>query len=126
AKSLAGTGSSSVKGSQERRKTLQVLQPSANGNGHLVGSGGPIRRQGSSYQPTGTPGRMCVMEREVREGEPAPEKYWQLLAEERRIALHEALEENQKLCKELEKLKERCTKLEEVAGQAEYFASLYS
>lgn len=31
----------------------------------------------------------------------------------------------QQLCKELKEQKELCRKLEEVAGQAEYFASLY-
>lgn len=29
--------------------------------------------------------------------DPPPEKYWQMLAEERRIALQEALEENEKV-----------------------------
>lgn len=91
--------------------------------------------------------------------DPAPERYWELLAEERRLALQEALEENERvsffvpwcfyfknrkvvgLCcmnlkdlscvcfdqlyKEMEELKERNKTLQEIAGQAEYFASLY-
>lgn len=57
--------------------------------------------------------------------ETPPERYWELLAEERRLALQNALEENERLHKELEELKERNKALEEVAGQAEYFASLY-
>lgn len=47
------------------------------------------------------------------------------MAEERRLALQEALEENERIHKELEELRERNKSLEEIAGQAEYFASLY-
>ena len=91
--------------------------------------------------------------------DPAPERYWELLAEERRLALQEALEENERvsffvpwcfyfinkqsfghccmnlkdltcvyfdqLYKEIEELKEQNKTLQEIAGQAEYFASLY-
>ncbi|XP_020915909.1 geminin [Exaiptasia diaphana] len=157
--SMTKVGKSSNKGGSERRKTLQVLQPAADGKGVLVGSGGALRRQQKKHSskpkvkdhltqrtlkdctPTTAtessdsdssapiPKSVDVASDEAYElmiKEPAPERYWQMLAEERRVALHEALEENQKLCNELDALKERCKKLEEVASQAEYFASLYS
>ncbi|XP_032236785.2 geminin [Nematostella vectensis] len=152
--------------SQERRKTLQVLQPSASSKGVLVGSSvvrkeklqGKEKKKSNAKQTkfkvhnseekSSTSSDSSDTESTKRSSseqvtdddkksvsdeafalmiqEPAPESYWQLLAEERRLALQETLEENQRLCKELEAMKERCSKLEEVAGQAEYFASLYS
>nr|CAB3249822.1 geminin [Phallusia mammillata] len=59
------------------------------------------------------------------------DKYWELLAEERRKALHEALDENKQLADEIEKkdeiikdLKTEVESLGETASQAEYLASV--
>lgn len=38
-----------------------------------------------------------LIECEHVHADPAPERYWQLLAEERRLALQEALEENERV-----------------------------
>ncbi|KAL9981389.1 hypothetical protein ACROYT_G010088 [Oculina patagonica] len=154
---------------KEKRKTLQVLQPTASGDGTLVGSRGVVRQhemkskksKSSSLKlkqqklkipsPSGSSSSTACtdssdsdtsvssgkkstksMQSEVIDdavalmvSDPAPERYWELLAEERRLALQEALEENERLHKELEEIRERNKSLEEVAGQAEYFASLY-
>lgn len=154
---------------KEKRKTLQVLQPAANGDGTLVGSRGVIRQNETKQKKTKTPlsklkqqklkiqdsgssssstvrsdssdsdsAKKSVkkstkyLESDVNEksvalmvSDPPPERYWELLAEERRLALQEALEENERLHKELEEMKEKNKALEEIAGQAEYFASLY-
>jgi len=155
---------------KEKRKTLQVLQPTASGDGTLVGSRGVVRRQEMKSKKSKSPtlklkqqklkipstssgnssSTTCTdssdsdtalslakkntksLQNEVIDeavalmvSDPPPERYWELLAEERRLALQEALEENEKLHKELEELRERNKTLEEVAGQAEYFASLY-
>ncbi|XP_068750224.1 geminin-like [Montipora capricornis] len=152
---------------KEKRKTLQVLQPAANGDGTLVGSRGVIRQnetkqkktplsklkqQKLKIQDSGSSSSSTVrsdssdsdsakksvkkstksLESDVNEksvalmvSDPPPERYWELLAEERRLALQEALEENERLHKELEEMKEKNKALEEIAGQAEYFASLY-
>lgn len=60
-----------------------------------------------------------------------PEEYWKDLAEQRRIALNETLEENEKLHVENRSLKEEngalkdeVDGLKEMAGQAEYFANI--
>ena len=58
--------------------------------------------------------------------EPAPEAYWKELAEERRTALEEALQENEKLYGEIDILKERCDKLETALSEAEYYKLLYA
>ncbi|XP_068678505.1 geminin-like isoform X3 [Montipora foliosa] len=139
---------------KEKRKTLQVLQPAANGDGTLVGSRGVIRQNETKLkiQDSGSSSSSTVrsdssdsdsakksvkkstksLESDVNEksgalmvSDPPPERYWELLAEERRLALQEALEENERLHKELEEMKEKNKALEEIAGQAEYFASLY-
>ncbi|CAH3175994.1 unnamed protein product, partial [Porites evermanni] len=151
----------------EKRKTLQVLQPTASGDGTLVGSRGVIRHKETKSKKNKTPvlqlkqqklkipasgssTSTCTdssdsdtagssvkkdtkkLQSDVNEeaislmvSDPAPERYWELLAEERRLALQEALEENERLYKEMEELKEQNKTLQEIAGQAEYFASLY-
>ncbi|XP_074636450.1 geminin-like isoform X2 [Acropora palmata] len=106
---------------REKRKTLQVLQPAASGDGTLVGNRVVVRKNERNIKPL----QNDLNDRALMISETPPERYWELLAEERRLALQNALEENERLHKELEELKERNKALEEVAGQAEYFASLY-
>ncbi|XP_028406327.1 uncharacterized protein LOC114528812 [Dendronephthya gigantea] len=55
----------------------------------------------------------------------APEKYWELLAEERRKALEETLEENMKLYEIIENLKAENSALKEKASNTDYFATMY-
>ncbi|PFX26180.1 Geminin [Stylophora pistillata] len=142
---------------KEKRKTLQVLQPAASGNGTLVGSRGVVRHNEMKLKKGKSPSSKLKQQKikiphksgnsssstcadssdsdtavssarklvNCLSKDPPPERYWELLAEERRLALQEALEENERMHKELEELRERNKSLEEIAGQAEYFASLY-
>ncbi|XP_022789724.1 geminin-like [Stylophora pistillata] len=154
---------------KEKRKTLQVLQPAASGNGTLVGSRGVVRHNEMKLKKGKSPSSKLKQQKikiphksgnsssstcadssdsdtavssarkntksshgesldeavALMVSDPPPERYWELLAEERRLALQEALEENERMHKELEELRERNKSLEEIAGQAEYFASLY-
>ncbi|KAL8615114.1 hypothetical protein ACOMHN_009190 [Nucella lapillus] len=56
--------------------------------------------------------------------EPVPESYWQEMAEQRRLALSDTLEENNSLHQSIESLKEENEKLLELASQAEQLSSL--
>ena len=53
-----------------------------------------------------------------------PEGYWKALAEERRAALADSLEENCELHGRLQEQLQEIERLTELANQAEYFASL--
>ncbi|XP_070557018.1 uncharacterized protein [Ptychodera flava] len=61
---------------------------------------------------------------ELMVNEPVPESYWKDLAEERRKALEDALKENEELHHKVLELKSEVERLSELAGQAEYFASV--
>ncbi|XP_067679533.1 geminin-like [Haliotis asinina] len=61
---------------------------------------------------------------ELMSGENVPENYWRLLAEERRNALNDTLEENEQLHKEVDSLREENEKLSELASKAEYLSSV--
>ncbi|XP_011682550.1 geminin [Strongylocentrotus purpuratus] len=66
-------------------------------------------------------------EQEVLDMMTGPEptgKYWEELAEERRVALEETLKENEKLFIENSELKEENDKLKVMADQAEYLADV--
>ncbi|XP_064382699.1 geminin-like [Halichondria panicea] len=63
--------------------------------------------------------RMCTQE------EP-PSEYWQILAERRRVALAEALKENEVLYTEREDWKKREIQLESRVKDLEYFAMMYN
>ncbi|XP_005101556.1 uncharacterized protein LOC101858869 isoform X1 [Aplysia californica] len=52
--------------------------------------------------------------------------YWKELAEERRIALKETLKENEKLCTEIDNLKEENSRLADIAKKAEALQELLS
>ena len=57
--------------------------------------------------------------------EAPPEEYWHVLAEQRRLALSETLEENEQLHEQVEKLKAQVTKLENQVKDTNYFAMMY-
>nr|AFB70999.1 Geminin [Psammechinus miliaris] len=63
-------------------------------------------------------------ERKVALEEIRLEKYWEELAEERKVALEETLKENEQLFTENRELKEENDKLKVIAGQAEYLADV--
>ncbi|XP_060073405.1 uncharacterized protein LOC132553194 [Ylistrum balloti] len=56
--------------------------------------------------------------------EEIPENYWRDLAERRREALDESLNENEQLHSEIEELRNENEKLTKMASQAEYFADV--
>ncbi|XP_033738670.1 geminin-like [Pecten maximus] len=56
--------------------------------------------------------------------EEIPENYWRDLAERRREALDESLNENEQLHGEIDELRNENQKLEKMASQAEYFAGV--
>nr|KAG5701166.1 hypothetical protein BaRGS_023275 [Batillaria attramentaria] len=56
--------------------------------------------------------------------ETVPATYWQEIAEQRRLALNDTLEENKSLHKEMDSLREENEKLSELASQAAYLSSL--
>ena len=54
-----------------------------------------------------------------------PEEYWRVLAEQRRLALVETLEENEQLHDEVERLKAQVRDLENQVKDTNYFAMMY-
>lgn len=54
-----------------------------------------------------------------------PEEYWRVLAERRRLALAETLEENEQLHDQVEKLKAQVSELENQVKDTNYFAMMY-
>ncbi|KAH8862523.1 geminin-like [Schistosoma japonicum] len=54
-----------------------------------------------------------------------PEKYWETIAEQRRVALKETLDENMELCSLVEKLNLEIERLSAIASHADNFASVY-
>ncbi|XP_046848619.1 uncharacterized protein LOC124442176 isoform X1 [Xenia sp. Carnegie-2017] len=168
AKSDDGSSSSgrSIVERQDKRKSLQVLQPSADGQKLLVGGRTKqkpkSKQSGAHSQQCSTKSRQKHLKsylvkasevespssasdadsnvnvdlklkeldsteetRALMVQEKAPEKYWELIAEERRKALEETLKENIMLYEEIEKLKSENAILKEKANNLEYFATLY-
>ncbi|KAF5401846.1 Geminin [Paragonimus heterotremus] len=58
-------------------------------------------------------------------GENPPENYWEELAERRRVALKETLDENKELCDLIESLNKELERLSHVEKQADHFAKMY-
>ena len=58
--------------------------------------------------------------------ETPPTEYWRVLAEQRRLALAETLEENEQLHNQVEKLKAQITDLESKVKDTSYFAMMYN
>ena len=54
-----------------------------------------------------------------------PEEYWRVLAEQRRLALAETLEENEQLHDQVERLKAQVSDLENQVKDTNYFAMMY-
>ncbi|CAH8628119.1 unnamed protein product [Schistosoma margrebowiei] len=55
-----------------------------------------------------------------------PEKYWETIAEQRRVALKETLDENLELCELVEKLNLEIEKLSAIASRGDRIDSLYN
>lgn len=137
-----------VKGSPAPRRTLKMIQPST--AGPLVGRENELAKglpkakhgDGQSAPRKSSPGVAAVQEpRDVggvtREAfdlmvsENPPSQYWKEMAERRRSALHEALQENERLHREIERkdreiarLRKENSDLAEVAEHVQYMAEL--
>ncbi|CAH8435088.1 unnamed protein product [Dicrocoelium dendriticum] len=55
-----------------------------------------------------------------------PENYWEELAERRRVALKETLDENRELCDLVDALNKELERLSRIEEQAKHFAQMYS
>uniref|UniRef100_A0A8C4HMJ7 Geminin DNA replication inhibitor n=1 Tax=Dicentrarchus labrax TaxID=13489 RepID=A0A8C4HMJ7_DICLA len=135
------------------RQTLQVLQPSAInkdlGRSAQMGKVVPKRKQWSAEQTRGpkrvkvevkatqTEETQCTSDGMSNEAyelmvkETPPSTYWKEVAEERRKALYNVLQENEKLHKDIESKDERITKLKceneelhELAQHVQYMADM--
>ncbi|RTG90289.1 uncharacterized protein DC041_0009915 [Schistosoma bovis] len=58
--------------------------------------------------------------------EQAPEKYWETVAEQRRVALKETLDENLQLCELVEKLNFEIERLSAIASSGDHIDSMYN
>eukprot|EP00112_Aurelia_sp_Birch-Aquarium-sp1_P025524 Seg852.7 transcript_id=Seg852.7/GoldUCD/mRNA.D3Y31 product=Geminin protein_id=Seg852.7/GoldUCD/D3Y31 len=58
--------------------------------------------------------------------EPSQEQYFKEIAEQRRLALEETLQENEELYDEIDTLKQKCTDLETALSEAENYKLLYN
>ncbi|CAH0398441.1 unnamed protein product [Chilo suppressalis] len=118
------------------RKSLKTLQHSAGDRENLVGrpvknlkhqlsQESPIdveiKRKNISTKETqaNLDTKICVDDLTNPEG--ASEKYWKILAEKRQVALQEALDENQKLLKIIEDLKEENKLTKQMLEEANSF-----
>lgn len=133
------------------RQTLQVLQPSAVkdlGRSAQVGKVVPKRKQWSAEQrgpkrvkvevkSTQTEETQCLTDGMSNEAyelmvvETPPSTYWKEIAEERRKALYNVLQENEKLHKDIEAKDEQITQLkceneelQELAQHVQYMADM--
>lgn len=133
------------------RQTLQVLQPSAIkdlGRSAQVGKVVPKRKQWSAEQrgpkrvkvevkSTQTEETQCLTDGMSNEAyelmvvETPPSTYWKEIAEERRKALYNVLQENEKLHKDIEAKDEQITQLkceneelQELAQHVQYMADM--
>lgn len=127
------TGAKTVAPEDKVRPSLHVLQPAATDKENLVGGGRMLRsalatKEGLKSEITEKPkhdatkrkkatlkdkavqtarGDKILIEVEDLTSEAGPsENYWEVLAERRRIALQDALEENKELSDHVEKLEE--------------------
>ncbi|XP_075995227.1 geminin [Genypterus blacodes] len=135
------------------RKTLQLLQPSTInkdlGRSAQAGKVIPKRKQWSTEQPRGSkrvkvevkstqteeaqllPDGFSSEAYELMVKETPPSAYWKEVAEERRKALYNVLQENEKLHKDIEAKDEQITKLkseneelQELAEHVQYMADM--
>ncbi|XP_069816246.1 geminin [Dendropsophus ebraccatus] len=130
-----------------QRRTLKVIQPSATGQlvGRITETKNSTKRKLWNDQIISKKAKVEVaVDPEQRENKDCSDdayelmvkenptyKYWKELAEERRKALYEVLQKNEKLHKEIEhkdgeiaRLKQENDELMELAGHVQYMANL--
>ncbi|XP_057289760.1 geminin-like [Hydractinia symbiolongicarpus] len=144
----SGSGSGK-KPKTAKRRSLATLQQSAQGKGTLVGQNRDtfsikeaFSRKGfkkleeplhknrvSESSSEGTDVEKDLVEDAItlmKATETVNDSYWKTIAEERRLALEETLNENDKLYDEIDALKEENEKLKKELNEAEYFKILYN
>ncbi|XP_074643359.1 uncharacterized protein LOC141900382 [Tubulanus polymorphus] len=122
----------------KNRKTLQTIQPTATRSEsahkpHVKLNINPLTpKRVNVYQDPKKKAKQQESQQdadlaeahELMVQETIPETYWKEIAEQRRAALAEALQENEKLHKSIEKLEIENSELKEMADQAEYYAGI--
>ncbi|GBP61325.1 Geminin [Eumeta japonica] len=120
------------------RKTLKTLQHTAVENENLVGRGAknlkhqlsppPVdveaKRKNLNHKETQADFINKVTEQDLTNPDGPSEKYWELLAKKRQVALQEALEENKTLQELVDKLKEENAALKQMLEEANSFVEI--
>lgn len=122
------------------RRSLKTLQHSANDRENLVGrptkglkhqlsqeSPGEsveVKRKNLLSKETQANLDTKISEDDLTNPKGASEKYWQILAEKRQLALQDALDENEKLRKTIEELKEENASLKQMLEEANSFVEI--
>ncbi|KAG6440648.1 geminin [Manduca sexta] len=122
------------------RKSLRTLQRTAADRENLVGRPikslkhqlsqespldiGEVKRKNLSTKETQANLDTQISEDDLTNPDGASEKYWQILAEKRQIALQDALEENEKLRKIIEDLKEENAQYKQMLDEANSFVEV--
>ncbi|CAK9809811.1 hypothetical protein ANTPLA_LOCUS6343 [Anthophora plagiata] len=88
------------------RKSLHVLQPAATDKENLVGGGRMLRSALPTKETLKSDGTERSKNDDLTSEAGPSENYWEVLAERRRIALEDALEDNKELVERVEKLEE--------------------
>ncbi|KAF9797383.1 hypothetical protein SFRURICE_005859 [Spodoptera frugiperda] len=125
--------------SRVTRKSLKTLQHTAADRENLVGRPSKslkhqlsqespvdveVKRKNLSTKETQANLDTTITVDDLTNPEGPSEKYWQLLAEKRQVALQEALDENEKLRKIIEDLKEENTLFKQMLEEANSFVEV--
>ncbi|CAH1638107.1 unnamed protein product [Spodoptera littoralis] len=125
--------------SRVTRKSLKTLQHTASDRENLVGRPSKslkhqlsqespvdveVKRKNLSTKETQANLDTTITVDDLTNPEGPSEKYWQLLAEKRQVALQEALDENEKLRKIIEDLKEENTLFKQMLDEANSFVEV--
>ncbi|XP_012565110.1 geminin [Hydra vulgaris] len=105
------------------RKNLATLQPSIDGS--LTGQNTPQKDSFFNKKNLKNDNLVDKAILLMKATESTNEKYWQKIAEERRLALEETLSENEKLYTDIDNLKEENERLKKELSECIYFKVLY-
>ncbi|CAH2096378.1 unnamed protein product [Euphydryas editha] len=121
------------------RRSLKTLQHTATDRENLVGRPSKslkhqlaqdtvvdveIKKKNVSTKETQVNLENKISAEDLTNPEGASERYWQILAEKRQVALHEALEENEKLRKVIEDLKQENIQYKQMLEEANSFVEV--
>ncbi|CAH0715693.1 unnamed protein product, partial [Brenthis ino] len=130
---------SKLKMPRTTRKSLKTLQHTATDTENLVGRPSKslkhqliqepavhveVKRKNLSTKEIQVNLENKISADDLTNPEGASERYWQILAEKRQVALQEALEENEKLRKVIEDLKEENSQFKQMLDEANSFVEV--